>query len=430
MTIHHLSESILGMYALEPAVISNRAEVEVHLAACDECRSALEAIKIFDAALGDTDAWPSKVADADHSAAVEQLRAFAARAAEEDREALRLLAEYEEPDAAPRFVWADIPNKPEYRTGGVARLLCKRANGMCTRKPLYALALAEAAVRISEDLPDASYPRSTIHELRGEAWKEQTNSLVSLGRFDDALAALSYAETEYRQLPHEGLGLVAVMYIRAFILFEQEQFEAADQLARESAEEALHLGSTDRCMRALNPQGEIRLLRRDLHGAIELFIRVLRHGEETSDRVWIARGARALGVQQDGRIESDSCACASGRWGHQRVEGEDLRLRIGRLAVLKENVRRGALPIEGENGGKARSVQPAEGVDEHRRHMNGLAENAKLEDKRPLRTVDLIGVERRAEEERLPHVIGSKALSNRQRRLEDLCIRALTPPLA
>jgi tetratricopeptide (TPR) repeat protein len=284
------------LYALDPSLVPTRAEVEAHLADCDDCRSALGSIRVFDAALADAEAWAGISNDARQSTAVEQLRVFATRAAEEDRDALRLLAEYEETGAAPRFVWADIPRKSEYRTGGVARLLCKRANVMCTRKPLYALALAEAAVQISAELPDASYPRATIHELRGEALKERANSLVSLGRFDEALEALTCTEAEYRQLPHAGLGLVAVTYIRAFILFEQEQLEAADQLARESAEEALHLGSTDRCMRALNLQGEIRLWRRDLHGAIELFTRVLRHGEATNDRVWIARESRALGV--------------------------------------------------------------------------------------------------------------------------------------
>lgn len=298
MTKRHTSEAVLGLYALEPELVLNRADVEAHLAVCGHCRSALGAIKTFDAALADTETWPAISADAIRSAAVEQLRAFAARSAEEDRDALGLLAEYEEPDAAPRFVWADIPNKPEYRSGGIARLLCKRANGMCTRKPLYALALAEAAVRISADLPDATYPRATIHELRGEAWKEQANALVSLGRFAEALEALARAEGEYRQLPHEGLGLVAITYVRATILYEQEQLEAADQLARESAEAALHLGSTDRCMRALHLRGEIRRRCGDLSGAIDLFSMVLRYGEETSDQRWIARETRAIGVCQ------------------------------------------------------------------------------------------------------------------------------------
>ena len=294
--MRHVSEAVLGMYVLERSLVPHRADVEAHLAVCHDCRSALGAIKTFDAALADRDAWPTISDDTVHPAAVGQLRAFAARSAEEDRDALRLLADYEEPDAAPRFVWADIPHKPEYRTGGVARLLCKRANAMCTRKPLYALALAEAAVRISAELPDETYPRKTIHELRGEAWKEQANALVSLGRFDEGLEALAHAEFEYRQLPHEGLGLVAVTYVRATILYEQEQLEPADQLARESADAALHLGSTDRCMRALHLQGEIRRRCGDLSGAIDIFARVLRYGEEISDQRWIAREARALGV--------------------------------------------------------------------------------------------------------------------------------------
>ncbi|MEA2236275.1 MAG: hypothetical protein QOC81_999 [Thermoanaerobaculia bacterium] len=296
MTVKHVAETVLGLYALEPALVPSRADIEAHLAACDDCRSALATIRTFDAALAEVDAWPANSTDADHSASVEQLRAFAARSAEEDREALRLLAEYEETDAAPRFVWADIPSKAEYRTGGVARLLCKRANGMCTRKPLYALALAEAAVRISANLPDASYPRATIHELRGEAWKEQANALVSLGRFDEALDALAHAEAEYRQLPHEGLGLVAVTFVRATILYEQEHLESADQLARDSADAALHLGSTDRCMRALHLQGQIRHRRGDLLGAVHLFERVLHYGEGIDDHRWIALETRALGV--------------------------------------------------------------------------------------------------------------------------------------
>jgi tetratricopeptide (TPR) repeat protein len=296
MTVRHPTDAVLGMYALEPSVTPNRAAVEAHLAACDDCRTALAEIKPIDAALAEPGAWPERSADPRDSAALAELRAFASRSEEEDRDALRLLAEYEDLNAAPRFAWADIPSKPKYRTGGVARLLCKRANAMCTRKPLYALALAEAAVRISAHLPDATYPRTTIHELRGEAWKEQANALYYLGRFDDALAAIAYAEAEYRQLPHEGLGLVAGMYVRAVILSEREQLDAADQLARESAEAALHLGSVDRCMRALHLQGEICRRRGDLPGAIELFRKVLRYGEDTSDQQWIAQERRALGI--------------------------------------------------------------------------------------------------------------------------------------
>jgi tetratricopeptide (TPR) repeat protein len=296
MSMRHLPETVLGLYALDPSMVANRARVEAHLAACNGCRSSLGAIRTFDAALADVDTWPAISAGAGTSAAIEQLRAFAARAAQEDRDALRLLADYDKPDAAPRFVWADIPSKPEYRTGGIARLLCKRANGMCTRKPLYALALAEAAVRISASLRDETYPRGTIHELRGEAWKEQANALFCLGRFDDALAALACAESEYRQLPHEGVGLVAVRYVRASVFYEQEQLDTAEKLARESAEAALHLGATDRYMRAQHLQGEIRFRRGDIAGAVQLFASVLAYGKAQNDPLWIARESHNLGI--------------------------------------------------------------------------------------------------------------------------------------
>jgi len=356
MSGRHLTNHILGLYALEPAFVPNRADVESHLAACHGCRSALAAIRTFDAALTEEDTWPASSADAGDGAATGQLRAFAVRSAEEDRDALRLLAEYEDTDAAPRFAWADIPNKPKYRTGGIARLLCKRANGMCTRKPLYALALAEAAVRISGDLPDATYPRATIHELRGEAWKEQANALYYLGRFDDALAALGCAETEYLHLPHEGLGLVAVTYIRAYILYEQEQLEAADQLAHESAEAALHLGSTDRFMRALHLQGEIRFRRGDLRGAIDLFARVLRYGEETGDQKWIAREERALGVchielmnpgEASRHLERSLQVCTG---MDSAIEVTRNRWAIARLTFLQGNRNEGVLRLRGVVG--------------------------------------------------------------------------------
>ncbi len=343
MTGRHPTEAVLGMYALKPSAAPNRTAVEAHLASCNDCRTTLGEIKSFDAALAEADAWPERSAARHDSATLAELRAFASRCAGEDREAQRLLAEYEDPDAAPRFAWNDIPNKPEYRTGGIARLLCKRANAMCTRKPLYALVLAEAAVRISADLPDASYPRATIHELRGEAWKEQANALYYLGRFDDALTALAYAEAEYRQLAHEGLGMVAVTYVRAGILYEQQQLDTADQLAHESAQMALHLGSTDRWMRALHLQGEIRFRRGDLPGAIELFSRVLRYGEETRDQQWIARETRALGVCQielmnlteASRHLYASLQLCTGM--HSAVEVTRTRWAIARLTFLQGN---------------------------------------------------------------------------------------------
>ncbi|HEY2325486.1 MAG TPA: hypothetical protein VGJ82_21690 [Thermoanaerobaculia bacterium] len=205
-----------------------------------------------------------------------------------------MLAEFDDAPAA-RLAWADLPSNPEYHTGGVVRALCKRANGMCERDPRYALVLADAAVGIAAVLPDAAYPAAALHEWRGEAWKEQANALHQLGRFEEAWVALDHAEAEYRGLKHEGIGHVAVTYIRAVLLYEQERFDGAAELAERSAISALHLGSMDRFMRAQHMHGVILHGKGDVRGAIDRFRTVLQYGKTHNSKIWIARESLALG---------------------------------------------------------------------------------------------------------------------------------------
>ena len=285
--MEHITERILGLYVLDPALVSARAKVEAHLAACAECRAALEETRAFDAALREPETWLE--------AGPAELQAFSLRADAEDAEAVQLLKDFESPDAAANFVWENVARKPDYQTGGVARRLCQLANGMCERQPLYALSLAEAATKIAALLPDASYPRETIHELRGEAWKEQANAFRFLGRFADALKALDEAESECGKVPVESVGMVAVKYVRACVLYEQEQLDAAQALAAEAAAGALRLGEIDRFMRARHLQGEIFYERRQFGAAAAIFASILAYGEEHSNTVWIARESLTLG---------------------------------------------------------------------------------------------------------------------------------------
>jgi tetratricopeptide (TPR) repeat protein len=288
----HLSESTLGLYVIEPASVGNASEVEAHLAVCATCRTAVEELRAFDSALREPESWTGV---SNVPAFPEDLRAFAARVAAEDAQAAQLLDEFKDPAAAARFVWTDIPTKAEYQTGGVARLLCKLANGMCERDPLYALKLAEAATIISTELPDDSYPRKTIHNLRGDAQKEQANAFFLLGRLPQALRAIAIAESEYRKLPHEGIGLVAVQYIRGFIQYEQEDFEAAERSVQQAAEAALHLGAADRYMSARYLLGRILFDRCEYSAAAGVFESILRYGEEKGDVPWIARASHVVG---------------------------------------------------------------------------------------------------------------------------------------
>lgn len=291
--MEHFDERTLGLYAIDPTSMSRRFDIEAHVAACAQCRAVLEALRTFDSLLREPESWTG-VSDV-AAASPQDLRAFAVRAAAEDAAAVQLLDEFQKPDAAARFVWANIPTKPGYQTGGVARLLCRMANGMCERDPLYALKLAEAASIISAELSDESYPRKTIHSLRGDAQKEQANAFRFLGRLPEAHQAITNAEQEYRKLPHEGIGLVAVKYVRGMIQYEQDDLEAAERSAHEAAEAALHLGAADRYMSARHLLGHVLFDRREYIAAATIFESILRYGEEKGDRVWIGRESLAVG---------------------------------------------------------------------------------------------------------------------------------------
>jgi len=250
-------------------------------------------VKRFDEGLADAEAWPGETDDAS-SERFGELRRLAAKVAEEDAEAQELLAEFDDAPAV-TFVWADLPSDPDYHTAGVARALCRRASAMCDRDPRYALELADAAVLITAQLPCESYPTTALHEWRGEAWKQKAAALFCLGRFAETLEALDDAEAEYDQFPHSGIGHVAVLYIRASVLYEQEDYDAAARLLDRSAAAALHLGEIDRYMAALHMRGSIHYDKREFRTAAALFAAILRFGEQTNSGAWIARECLTLG---------------------------------------------------------------------------------------------------------------------------------------
>lgn len=291
--MNHLREETLGLYAIDPAFVS-AADV-AHLEACAECQRALADVRTFDDALRDPEAWQGLTDDA-APADVEELRAFAVRAAEEDAAAAALLDDFKEPSAAGRFVWANVARKPEYQTGGVARLLCKWANGMCERDPQYALKLAEAATAIATALRDESYPRGTIHEIRGESHKERANALLALGDFQGAAAAIDAAEEEYLKLPHANFGLASVMYVRGSIYHEQEELDAAERCLAEAADIARGLGDTDRVMRARCLLAQALYERCAYGPAAEISEEIVRYGHDTGSAFWLAHGAQVAGA--------------------------------------------------------------------------------------------------------------------------------------
>ena len=59
----HLTEEELAEYAFDPDAVSNRKELEAHVADCPQCSSSLTFIRSIDDGLADPGAWA--IADSD-----------------------------------------------------------------------------------------------------------------------------------------------------------------------------------------------------------------------------------------------------------------------------------------------------------------------------------------------------------------------------
>jgi tetratricopeptide (TPR) repeat protein len=289
----HLTDDELAMYAFDPAADPNRVLTESHLDVCTECVARLVAHEQFERDLADPDTWDVADGITDPSTSLQALRAIAAQDAAEDQEATRLLGPMLLAPAA--LVWANLATKRRYQTGGVVRLLTNTAQRSCEQEPLHALNYADLAIEVGRHLSEDRYSGNTLADLRGGAWKARANALRYLGEFNAALDALEQADREYRRLPHAGIGLAAVKYVRATVHRERDDFDLALREARESAEAFAHLGQTGRYIAARNVEGQILFATQRFAEARAVFQQVLAYGEDKADGAWIGRASLNLG---------------------------------------------------------------------------------------------------------------------------------------
>lgn len=285
----HPADTDLILFAFDPAACSRKGEIENHLAGCPQCSESVHSMRVTEDDLGDPEVWERTSG----SESLRSLQSLAERIATEDAEADALLKNLLAAPAA--AAWTKIDTRKKFLTGGVVRRLTAEAQRVCEAEPLDALTFADAAIAVAEALPNDAYPAKGVYELRGTAWKWRANALRLLGRFEYALDALERADRAYRHLRSSALSLSSVAYVRATVLFEQQQLDAA-AVSAESAERGFaHLGDDHRRMAALYLRGDIRYEQHDFQTAIALFQQVLKFGESLADPVWIARASYALG---------------------------------------------------------------------------------------------------------------------------------------
>lgn len=248
----HYTEDELSAYALRPDAIHDREAVEQHVAACGDCRDALDVIEAFDTALHDPLPWEVAESMPARREAPPALLNQARAIADADAHARELLLPLV--DSAIRFREAHVEDDPRFHTLAAIRLLCKVANGMHERQPQFGLVLADTALSIADKLPDSLKARSSWYA--GTAFKERANALRYLGRFKEAEEALDRAEEAFESDEHvEPFDLAIVQYVRATVCAETERFDDTVRLARESASQFLLYGDQRRYLAARLVEG-------------------------------------------------------------------------------------------------------------------------------------------------------------------------------
>ena len=130
----------------------------------------------------------------------------------------------------PRAQWRSLAKRPELHIIGALDQLSKEVDRRLDREPQEALAIAELATDLLDELSADAYPRVTLAQLESHTWKDLGQALCYLSRYDDALAALQKAETcvlPYGALQHDQ---AIVWFVRATVLQHLRRFDEAQEL--------------------------------------------------------------------------------------------------------------------------------------------------------------------------------------------------------
>lgn len=290
----HLTDAEIDVYIDKPAALADRAEIDAHLAACAHCMSLVQTSQRINAALRDATTYETVEALSHPSERWRALASLDAAISRENDDAERLLRPHLR--SAARFAWgmSRIVRSPRFHTAGVVRKLAAAAHEQCIADAVHARNIADMAIAIAGYLQASEYSPTMLAEIRGRAWKERANALMTLGESRDALEALDRAERFYRELGDPRLQLASLAYIRGCVLRADEQFDDAMRLAVEGGAVFFDAGETKQYRKCRRLQATIHFERGAFAAAREIIMEELAYGEETRDRLWLALSCQFL----------------------------------------------------------------------------------------------------------------------------------------
>jgi len=291
----HPDEAVLSAFSLDAESVTDREAVAAHVADCEICQEAIEAFRKFEDALRSPETWTHLTAlqsPGDRFAEAQELRR---RVQKEDAEASRILAPLL--NSPLRFRNAKLEEKPRCHTEGMVRMLCAAANERHETRPTFSLELTVTACTIAKALPQTNGAGRRLS--MGMALRERANALRYLGKFNDALRALEYAERFFDTSPGaDDFDLALVWLLRATVFMKCDRLPEGIVVARDASLVFRDYGDRDRELTSTMVEACCLLLSGHAQEAAEAFGRVSELARERGNTRVLAsalqNGAAAL----------------------------------------------------------------------------------------------------------------------------------------
>jgi len=266
---HYDDEVLMSMVGNEAAQAAARRQ---HLADCLSCTETLESYRTLADCLGEEALWDMReLPDEPVPQTIATLRAFASEMDREGAQAENILRELL---AGSRESWMPrLQQHPEWRTAGVVRKLIAATDRAIDTMPPDAVAITALATEIADHLPPAFYASDTVLKLRGAAWRERAYAQFFVGRFFDAADAIQLSATHFSSCVVEEYEMARVLFMRAQILREVEQFGDAAEAGDQSASLFVSYGDQTKASQVAVTVGAILYRERHFKEALETWLK-------------------------------------------------------------------------------------------------------------------------------------------------------------
>lgn len=290
MSLHYTNPELLA-YMDENDEIVDVASVGSHLDECARCAARLRDLRAFGALIREAATWIANDGGADESTASAIDRFL--------RESERLAGDSVAGEEAfaqlltqPVESWQTFLGvRPHFLTEGLVRRLIDEAIRELDRHPAHALTLLDNAEVIASSLREEA-----TEEYRSEIWKNRSNALRMLGRYDDALDAANTARAAAEACSVGAFAYAQATYTRGIVLFKMGRYTEAHADAREAAFRLSEFGDVRRIIHARSLEAVALTEQGAIAEALQVQETILPHLERLGDSDAAARVTANIAV--------------------------------------------------------------------------------------------------------------------------------------